>query len=152
MSSVIFKRTRSIRNSLWHGSSDDLRVLIEDSDYARASSIGKVLSDSGYESVICNGPEDLLRTHCPLVEEGRCSAVSLANIIIFGFDLEKSQSQDILLALQVRARATPIIVLLGEHPTSSESLISEEFLALAPPFTRQRVVAALDQAKAKMQE
>ncbi len=145
-------RSRSINTHFWHDNGKGLRVLIEDSDYARASAISRILSEQGMESVICHGPEKILRTKCPLVQDDYCPLVTNSDLIIFGFDLGDPEYLQILASIVPYSRKVPVVVLLGDDPSPIEEFLPATIFGVSPPITSRKMARAVEIAMKEFAE
>jgi len=84
------------------------RVLIEQPDESRASSLVAGLRSAGFAVAICPGP--LAGERCPLASEQDCVAAYGADAVISGLGLKSAAAREALAALRARLPRMPLVV------------------------------------------
>lgn len=84
------------------------RVLIEQTDEARADALVTQIRQAGYSVAVCPGP--LPDVHCPLTGDEGCAAAQGADVVVSGLGLQSGEARDALAALRRRLPKTPLIV------------------------------------------
>lgn len=97
------------------------RVLVEDPDPAWQRMLDQMLTDKGYEAVICPGPEGLAGG-CSLVAQGGCLLVGSADVVLTSLNLAHPDNREVLHALSHIHPRTPVVALVSrkeawEHPS-----------------------------------
>jgi hypothetical protein len=85
------------------------RVLVEASEWARATAISQSLDEAGIEAVICGGPEghDL---RCPFVGGGPCVSLDGADAIVFMLRLTDVRNLELLGRLRQKRADLPMVI------------------------------------------
>lgn len=85
-------------------------VLVESEDGAVQWAAQRALERQGYDVLVCGGPKNLPRHHCPLVTSGYCPLVERADVIFNTLPLADLRNLAVVEALKREATGTPVIV------------------------------------------
>jgi len=86
------------------------RVLVEESEVAKAYATWRLLDNNGCEASWCRGPRALGTRPCPLVVSGRCELVERADVVVSSLGLDRDSSRMVVAALMRLHPETPVVV------------------------------------------
>ena len=156
----------------WPEGNSGRRVLIENPDDADLWAHAGVLREAGYEVEVCHGPlepperrrwpraieyfEDPQqpqpsgeRTRCPLLEQGRCSLVEGADVVVSTTSL--ADGREIIAALR-SAHPAGLVVEATAPQLADDGQLAEGAVVIEQPVTAESLRAAVEQALATRKE
>ena len=96
-------------------------LLIEDASPVLQVSDLSLYHQAGFNVAVCSGPD---RFHaCPLVDGMPCKLVDVADIVLFGLDLEKEEGQRVLRAHLRQRPGAPTVI---EVPHGSDAPLPDD--------------------------
>jgi len=126
------------------------RVLVEESEVARAYATWRLLDNNGCEASWCRGPRALSPRPCPLVVSGRCELVECADVVVSSLGLHRESSRMVVAALRRLHPEIPVVVQVPRQALARWAPMFEgHWGSVQIPATRRTLLDSVQSALAK---
>ncbi len=119
------------------------RVLIEAAEWHTRESLSSILSDHGFDTSTCPGPEGA-DGRCPLAAGDGCRAADEADVVVHALQAADVRNIEVLRSHRRCNPATPVIVEVPEPTVDRSPETYEGTIAVAPPLNRSLIDTVAD--------
>jgi hypothetical protein len=130
----------------WPEVRDRPRVLLENADLGIGEAAERVLRRHGYDVVSCGGPDHLRHHACPLLTDGRCTAVDGADVIVHSLNPDHARNAAVLRQLRSTYGEVPTVVEVPGPAVDRHRALLDGCVTLRFPATEATLLDAVHEA------